>query len=97
MTQSASGLSPDFPVQFDKALAELPEGYLEGVFEGRRLGATVKRSGDGKRVWLYGEELGGRDVVSFNLYALTGANAILRPCEMSSSKVIDFVLGFEPT
>ncbi|WP_198956853.1 hypothetical protein [Ensifer sp. 1H6] len=97
MTQSASELSTAFLVKFEKALAELPEGYVHGIFQGRRWSATVRRSADGKRVWLYGEELGGADVVSFNLYVLSDASAILKPCEMSSSKVIDFVLGFEPT
>ncbi|WP_457584879.1 hypothetical protein [Ensifer canadensis] len=97
MTQSAFELPSDFPVTFENALAALPAGYVDGIFQGRRWSATVRRSADGKRVWLYGEELGGPDVVSFNLYLLTGANALLKPCGMSSSKVIDFVLGFEPT
>ncbi|MBD9489898.1 MULTISPECIES: hypothetical protein [Ensifer] len=87
MTQSASELSSAFLVKFEKALAELPEGYVHGIFQGRRW----------RRVWLYGEELGGADVVSFNLYVLSDARTILRPCEMSSSKVVDFVLGFERT
>ncbi|CAN7556285.1 MULTISPECIES: hypothetical protein [Ensifer] len=97
MTQSASELSSAFLVKFEKALAELPEGYVHGIFQGRRWSATVRRSADWRRVWRYGEELGGADVVSFNLYVLSDARTILRPCEMSSSKVVDFVLGFERT
>ena len=81
---------------FEHALAKLPDGYSEGRFQRRPWGVTVKRSADGKRVWLYGEELGGTDVVSFNLYVLSGASFALKPCEMSSSKVVDFVLGFRP-
>jgi len=46
-----------------------------------------------QRIWLRGEELGGIDIVSFNLYRLAGPGSILKPCEMSS---IEFVLGFEP-
>lgn len=57
---------------------------------------TVKRSQDRKRTWLYGQELGGTDIVSFSLYRLIGSGPMLKPCEMSSAKVIDFVLGFEP-
>ncbi|MBY3473606.1 hypothetical protein HFN78_22255 [Rhizobium laguerreae] len=53
-----------------------------------------KRSQDGKRTWLYGEELSGTDIVSFNLYRLSGPRSMLKPCEMSSTKVIEFVLGF---
>lgn len=97
MTRSGSELSFEFPAEFEKALAELPEGYVSGVFQGRRWSATVRRSADGRRVWLYGEELGGADVVSFNLYVFSDASATLKPCEMQSSKVVDFVLGFERT
>ncbi len=56
---------------------------------------TVERSSDGRRVKLYGEELGGADRVSFNLYFAGGA-ARLKPCEMSEEKVVAFVLGFVP-
>jgi hypothetical protein len=81
---------------FEHALAKLSDGYSEGRFKDRPWGVTVKRSPDGKRVWLYGEELGGADIVSFNLYVLSEASLVLKPCEMSSSKVMDFVLGFMP-
>jgi len=57
---------------------------------------TTKRSPDGRRIWLYGEELGGTEIVSFNLYRLSTDQMVLKPCEMSSAKVIDFVIGFEP-
>ncbi|MCP2138145.1 hypothetical protein [Agrobacterium tumefaciens] len=81
---------------FEDALGRLPDGYVDGSFSGRPWGVTVKRSQDGKRAWLYGEEHGGTEIVSFNLYRLAGPGAILKPCEMSSTKVIQFVLGFEP-
>ncbi len=96
MTNRAAKPPPDELPEFEHLLAELPDGYMEGRFQGRPWGVTVKRSADGKRIWLYGEELGGTDVVSFNLYVLAGARLALKPCEMSSSKVVDFVLGFKP-
>lgn len=80
---------------FTGALALIPEGYSEGSFEAGRWGATVKRSSDGKRIWLYAEDLAGTDIVSFNLYLLTSGST-LKPCEMSSAKVIAFVLGYRP-
>lgn len=83
------------PSTFLSALANIPGGYCEGHYKGHPWSVTVKRSNDGKRIWLYGEELGGTDIVSFNLYSLSKAGPALKPCEMSSSKVIDFVLGFE--
>ncbi|NTJ45041.1 hypothetical protein G6L28_20860 [Agrobacterium larrymoorei] len=91
------GEAPLGSASFEAALSRLPNGYVDGNFGGRAWGVTVKRSQDGKRIWLYGEELGGTDIVSFNLYRLAGSRPMLKPCEMSSAKVIDFVLGFEPS
>ncbi|MDR6668957.1 hypothetical protein [Rhizobium sp. 1399] len=83
-------------LDFTHALALIPEGYSEGSFEAGRWGATVKRSPDGKRIWLYAEDLAGTDIVSFNLYLLEASGSTLKPCEMSSEKVIAFVLGYQP-
>ena len=81
------------PGAFLDALDALPDGYAEGDAGGRRYGTTVTRSPDGRRQWLYAEELGGEDRISFNLYLLESAPA-LRPCEMPAEKVIAFVLAF---
>jgi hypothetical protein len=81
---------------FENALGRLPDGYHEGLFDEQRWGSTIRRSEDGKRVWLYAEALAGGDIVSFNFYRLSAAGPTLKPCEMSSDKVIDFVLGFRP-
>ncbi len=78
---------------FLAALGEIPSGYSEGCFKGWRWGVTHQVSQDGRRRWLFGEVLGGGDHVSFNLYALTGGMA-LRPCEMSTEKVVAFVRGY---
>ena len=78
---------------FLAALRDIPAGYSEGRFEGRRWGVTLQASEDGRRRWLFGEVLGGADHVSFNLYALAGGMA-LRPCEMSTEKVVAFVQGY---
>ncbi|XKM38015.1 hypothetical protein A4U53_002620 (plasmid) [Rhizobium ruizarguesonis] len=97
-TMTANGRTPSLiQATFEDALAKLPDGYVDGHFGNRPWGVTVKRSEDGKRTWLYGEELSGTDIVSFNLYRLAGPEPTLKPCEMSSAKVIDFVLGFEPS
>jgi hypothetical protein len=81
---------------FRSALARLPSGYSERGVDGRRWAATVTRSADGRRTWLFAEELGGNNVVSFNWYVLARDQGVLKPCEMSSSKVIEFVLAFSP-
>jgi hypothetical protein len=88
---------PLIQATFEDPLAKLPDGYDDGHFGNRPWGVDVKRSEDGKRIWLYGEELGGTDIVSFNLYRLAGSGPMLKPCETSSAKVFEFVLGFEPS
>ena len=76
-------------------LSRIPAGYSEGDFDARRYGVTHRSSADGKRAWLYGEELGGDNRISCNVYRIAG-RTILKPCEMPEQKVIDFVLGFTP-
>ncbi|EIF50978.1 hypothetical protein [Sulfurovum sp. AR] len=46
---------------------------------------------DGKLLKVYAQELGGNDIISGNYYP-TMKNGMLKPCEMSDKKVIDFVL-----
>jgi hypothetical protein len=55
---------------------------------------TIDRSPDRGWTKLFARELGGSDIVSFNLYRTPAGKVHLRPCEMSSAKVIDFVRGF---
>ena len=80
--------------KFDAAFKELPEGYSEGIYDGRRFGVTVRRSKDGRRNSLFARELAGSDLISFNLYRVSSGKASLKPCEMSAEKVVAFVLGF---
>jgi hypothetical protein len=46
---------------------------------------------NGKLLKVHAEELGGNDIVSGNYYP-TIKGGMLKPCEMSDKKVIDFVL-----
>lgn len=80
--------------EFTAAFETLAEGYSEGVYEGRRYGLIVRRSEDGRRNSLFARELAGNDIVSFNLYRVTSGETSLKPCEMSSEKVVAFVLNF---
>jgi hypothetical protein len=82
--------------EFDAAFEKLAEGYSEGVYEGRRFSLIVRRSEDGRRNSLFARELAGPDIVSFNFYHVTPGKALLKPCEMSSEKVVAFVLNFQP-
>jgi hypothetical protein len=80
--------------EFLERLARLAPGYTEGTYAGGRWSVSLKRSADERSVSLLARELGGRGLVSFNLYA-TSAGAQLRPCEMPEAAVVEFVLGFE--
>lgn len=64
------------------------------MYAGRRWGVTLTGSPGRRRVWLYGEELGGAARVSFNLYRLAGRRVALRPCEMPTATAVAFVLGY---
>ena len=68
---------------FESALAAIPSGYGEGVYEGLRYGVTVRKSRDGKRTSLFARALAGGDVVSFNLYRLRSGDDTLRGCAVS--------------
>ena len=81
---------------FEAAFEKLPEGYSEGAYHGRRFGVTVRRSEDGRRNSLFARDLAGNDIVSFNLYRVPSGRTSLKPCEMSSEKVVAFVLDFRP-
>ena len=82
------------PQEFERVLGTLPQGYSDGSFSGRRYGLTLRRSEDGRRITVFARELSGKDVVSFNFYKTKGGRGILKPCEMSSQKVTEFVIGF---
>lgn len=79
---------------FLDSLARLPDGFSQGGYGGATYGVTVVRSAAQGRTTLFARELGGGDIVSFNLYRTPAGRVHLRPCEMSSAKVIDFVRGF---
>jgi hypothetical protein len=79
---------------FESALAAIPSGYGEGVYEGLRYGVTVRKSRDGKRTNLFARALAGGDAVSFNVCRLRSGADSLRPREMPAEKVVALVLGY---
>jgi hypothetical protein len=83
-------LRDDYRALFDR----LPVGWSEVFYAGRRYGVTRSVAAGGRALAIYAEELGGRDVISANLF-LTAGGALLKPCEMPAAKVLDFLLGLE--
>ena len=59
-------------------------------------GGAVERSADGRRHWLYAEELGGRDRISLDPFLLADGRPLLKSCEMPEAKVVAFVVGYRP-
>ena len=56
----------------ESALAAIPSGYGEGVYEGLTVRRhRARKSRDGKRTSLFARALAGGDVVSFDLYRLS--------------------------
>jgi hypothetical protein len=68
----------------------LPDGWSEVAYAGRRYGLTKITHGSGRSLSVYAEQLGGTDVVSANVYR-TASGDVLKPCEMSQQKVLDFL------
>jgi len=77
--------------EFYKKLQALPNGANDVFYQKKRYLLRKETLLDGKLLKVYAEELGGNDVVSGNYYP-TIKSGILKPCEMSDAKVIDFVL-----
>ena len=77
--------------EFYTKLLALPNGANDVFYIGKRYLLIKETLLDGKLIKLYAKELGGNDIVSGNYYP-TMKDGMLKPCEMSDAKVIDFVL-----
>jgi len=77
--------------EFYEKLLALPDGANDVIYKEKRYLLRKETLLEGKLLKVYAEELGGNDVVSGNYYP-TMKGGMLKPCEMSDRKVIDFVL-----
>ncbi|WP_166418457.1 hypothetical protein [Cochlodiniinecator piscidefendens] len=87
--------APDFLSAFD----DLPFGTHIGTSGGRSYVFTKSSFSNGNSLKLVADERGGNDYISLNLYRLPSGKALLKPCEMPETKVIEFVLDlslYEP-
>jgi len=76
--------------EFYSKLLSFPSGARDVWYKQRRYLLNKESLLKGKLIKLYAHELGGNDIVSGNYYpSLKGG--MLKPCEMSDEKVIDFV------
>ena len=77
--------------EFYMKLLALPNGANNVLYNDKHYLLRKETLLEGKLLKVYAEELGGNDVVSGNYYP-TMKGGMLKPCEMSDKKVIDFVL-----
>ena len=77
--------------EFYMKLLALPNGANNVFYNNKRYLLRKETLLEGKLLKVYAEELGGNDIVSGNYYP-TMKEGMLKPCEMSDKKVIDFVL-----
>ena len=81
--------------EFYIKLLALPNGANDVYYLGKRYLLRKETLLKGKLLKLYAEELGANDIVSGNYYP-TMKNGMLKPCEMSELKVINFVINAKP-
>lgn len=75
-------------------LQQIPDGYSEGWYDGKKYGLSKTVFNQGKSIKLFAEELGGNDFISLNYY-ITSRQELLKPCEIPEKKVIDFLTRLE--
>ena len=78
--------------EFYKKLLTLPNGANDVFYQEKRYLLRKETLLNGKLIKIYAEQLRHRDIVSGNYYP-TMKGGMLKPCEMSDAKVIDFVLN----
>ena len=77
--------------EFYTKLLALPNGANDVIYLKKRYLLRKETLLEAKLIKIYAEELGGNNIISGNYYP-TIKDGLLKPCEMSDKKVIDFVL-----
>jgi len=80
--------------KFKQNLIKLPIGSFFVRYKNSKYLVKKESVSSNKILKIYAKELKGNDIVSGN-YFLTIKEGLLKPCEMSDAKVIDFVLNLE--
>ena len=78
------------PDELTQMLERVPRGWTKVHYQGRAYGLSRVDLVDGRSVTIYAEELGGKDVISANVYR-TRRGHNLHACEMPSQVVTDFL------
>ena len=81
--------------EFYTKLLALPNGANDVRYLTKRYLLRKETLLKGKLIKVYAEELGGNNIISGNYYP-TIKSGLLKPCEMSDKKVIDFIMYSTP-
>ena len=76
---------------FNTKIHALNDGAYDVKYANKRYLLRKETLLEGKLIKLYAEELGGNDFISLNYYPFI-KEGLLKPCEMPSEKVKEFVL-----
>lgn len=87
-------MHPMNKTEFYTKLLALPDGANDVMYREKRYLLRKETLLERKLLKVYAEELGNNDIVSGNYYP-TIKGGMLKPCEMSDKKVIDFVLNIK--
>jgi len=80
--------------KFKQKLINLPLNSYFVMYNNSKYLVKKESVSSNKILKIYAKELKGNDIVSGN-YFLTIKDGLLKPCEMSDKKVIDFVLNLK--
>lgn len=75
-------------------IAKIPLGASKVNYKGKKYLVTKTDFNQGRSTKVYAEELGGNDFISFNFYQ-TKKGENLKPCEMPTEKVFDFLALYQ--
>lgn len=78
--------------EFYIKLLALPNGANDIFYSGKRYLLRKETLLEGRLIKIYAEDLSSKDIVSGNYYP-TMKGGMLKPCEISDEKVIDFVIN----
>ena len=79
-----------------KKILKLPIGHTTVAYQNKTYGVIRTDFNNGCSHKIFAQELGGKDLISMNYY-VTQRGEILKPCEMSAEKVIDFLCSYQIT
>ena len=77
-----------------RKIKAIPLGYSTVLCYGKKYALSRSDFNKGRSIKVYAEELGGKDLISFNFY-ISEKGEKLNPCEMPAEKVMNFLNNYQ--